>query len=110
MGKPTAVKAGFYIAVGLVPGTAPRCCYIGQVQAVDEYGVRINPVEWEEKLDVVHVHTEDMFFPWVNISSMLVGTEHQPERRFVRDRGPAWQAEFEAMHGKTASTKSKGKQ
>ncbi|MFC1946052.1 hypothetical protein ACFLW1_02505 [Chloroflexota bacterium] len=107
MGKPTAIKAGFNIAVSLVPGTAPKCCYIGRVQATDEYGVRINPVEWEEKLDVVHVHTEDMFFPWANISSMLVGTEEQPERRFVRDRAPAWQADIEALHSKTTGVKGK---
>ena len=42
MAKPQAIRAGYYVAISLVPGTAPCNCYIGLVQAVDEFGLRMD--------------------------------------------------------------------
>ena len=98
MAKPQAIQPGHYAAVSLVPGMAPKCCYIGQVQTTDEYGIRINQVHWDDKLDVIVGDTEDFFVPWDSITSMLVCTKDQPRRRFVRDRATAWQVEIEAMN------------
>lgn len=98
MAKPEAIKAGYLVALGLVPGTAPRNCYIGLVKAADEYGIRINPVFWNDDLDDIRGATEDIFVPWVNINSMLVCTEEEPAKRFVRDRVKVWQAEIESMY------------
>ena len=100
MSKPRAIRSGYYVAVSLLPGTAPSSCYTGLVQATDEYGIRINPVHWDDELDVVVRHTEDLFVPWESITSILVCTEDQPTRRFVRDRATAWQADIQAMHHK----------
>ena len=97
MAKPQAIREGYYVALCLVPGTAPQNCCIGLVTATDEYGIRINQVHWDDKLDVIAVSTEDFFFPWENIDSSLVCTPEHPTRRFVRDRAPQWRSEIESM-------------
>ena len=100
MTKPEAIKVGYIVALALIPGTAPRNCYIGLVKAADEYGVRINPVFWDDDLDDIRGGTEDIFVPWVNMNSMLVCTQEEPAKRFVRDKAKAWQAEIESMQTK----------
>ena len=97
MAKPKVAREGFYVALCLAPGTAPDSCYIGLVKETDEYGVRINQVRWDEKLDVVAPSTEDLVVPWANIDSMLVCTEEHPTRRFIRDRAPQWRSAIESM-------------
>jgi hypothetical protein len=98
MAKPTVLKPGYFVAVSLIPETAPECCYIGLVQVLDEYGVRMTQVEWDDQLDGVKQFSEDIFIPWVNVNSMLVCTQQEPTRRFIRDRAPAWKAQIEAMY------------
>ena len=98
MAKPEVLKPGYFVAVSLIPETAPECCYIGLVQVLDEYGVRMTQVEWDDQLDGVKQFSEDIFVPWVNVNSMLVCTQQEPTRRFVRDRAPAWKAQIEAMY------------
>ena len=97
MVKPQAIKTGYYVAIGLEPGTAPNRCYIGLVLAADEYGVRINIARWDDSLDMIIRDTEDLFAPWVSITSMLVCTEEEPVRRFLKDKAPAWQSEMNAL-------------
>jgi hypothetical protein len=97
MAKPEAVKAGYYVALNLIPGAAPHNCYVGAVKAADEYGIRINLVTWDDELTTIRVHTEDFFAPWMSIASMLVCTEKEPVRHFIRDVAPRWQSEVEAM-------------
>ena len=70
MTKPQTVQAGYCVAVCLLPGTAPDNCYIGLADAVDEYGIRINLVHWDDKLDMLGGYTESLFVPWANINSM----------------------------------------
>lgn len=98
MAKPEVLKPGYFVAVSLIPETAPECCYIGLVQVLDEYGVRMTQVEWDDQLDGIKQFSEDIFVPWVNVNSMLVCTQQEPTRRFVRDRAPAWKAQIEAMY------------
>jgi hypothetical protein len=98
MAKPMVLKPGYFVAVNLIPETAPECCYIGLVQILDEYGVRMTQVEWDDQLDGVKQFSEDIFIPWVNVNSMLVCTQQEPTRRFIRDRAPAWKAQIEAMY------------
>ncbi len=105
MAKPEVIKPGYFVAVSLIPGTAPECCYIGLVQVLDEYGVRITQVEWDDQLDGVKQFSEDIFVPWVNVNSMLVCTEQEPTRRFIKDRAPAWKRKVEAMYKKPKADK-----
>ncbi len=101
MAKPDVLKPGYFVAVSLIPETAPEYCYIGLVQVLDEYGIRMTQVEWDDQLDGVKQFSEDIFIPWVNVNSMLVCTQEEPTRRFVKDRAPKWKAQVEAMYKKT---------
>jgi len=101
MAKPDVLKPGYFVAISLISGTAPECCYIGLVQVLDEYGIRLTQVEWDDQLDGVKQFSEDIFVPWVNVNSMLVCTQEEPTRRFVKDRAPKWKAQVEAMYKKT---------
>lgn len=107
MAKPQVIQSGYCVAVGLLPGTAPHNCYIGVVEAADEYGIRVDLVHWENELDMLGGYTESLFVPWSNISSMLVSTEKQPTRRFMTDRAPKWQAQIESMRSKAEPQKKK---
>jgi len=100
MAKPQTILPGYCVAVSLVPETAPTNCYIGLVDAVDEYGIRVNLVHWDDKLDMLGGYTESIFIPWVNINSILISTEKQPTRRFMTDRAPKWRAQIESINEK----------
>ena len=107
MAKATAILPGYCVAVHLLPESAPEDCYIGIVHAVDDFGVLINLVHWDEKLDMVGGYTESIFAPWDNIDSMLVSMESAPSRRFLVDRARKWKTQIEAMYGKDAANNKK---
>ena len=100
MAKTTAIQPGYCVAVHLMPGTAPENCYIGLVEDSDAYGILINLVHWDDKIDMLGGYTESLFVPWENVSSMLVSTEKQPTRRFMANTAPKWKAQIDAMYGK----------
>lgn len=104
MVKVATIQPGYCVAVNLIPETAPEDCYIGIVEAIDEYGVLINLVHWDDKLDMVGGYTESIFVPWININSMLVSKETQPTRRFIADRALKWKSQTEAIYGKEITT------
>jgi hypothetical protein len=107
MAKPPTIQPGYCVAVHLLPETAPEDCYIGMVEATDEYGILINLVHWDDKLDMIGGYTESLFVPSMNINSMLVSTEVQPTRRFMADRARKWKSQIETMYGKTSTAKKK---
>jgi hypothetical protein len=108
MPKIQAIHPGYCIAVHLLPASAPEDCYVGIVHAVDDFGILVNLVHWDEKLDMVGGYTESIFVPWMNINTMLVSTEPTPTRRFLVDRAGKWKAQIAAMYGKeTAAAKKK---
>jgi hypothetical protein len=98
MAKTQAIQPGYCVAVHMVPETAPDDCYIGMVDVVDEHGILINLVHWDDKLDMLGGYTESIFIPWSNINSILIST--QPTRRFLADKARKWKAQLEAMHEK----------
>ena len=99
MAKTATIEPGYCVAVSLVPETSPNSCYVGLVEAVDEHGIRIALVHWDDKLDMLGGYTEGLFIPWDNINSILVSTERQPTRRFMTDRARKWKEQVEAMSG-----------
>jgi len=107
MAKMQAIQPGYCAAVHLIPDTAPENCYIGMVEAVDDYGILINLVHWDDKLDMLGGYTESLFVPWMNINSMLISTEVQPTRRFMADRARKWKVQIEAMYGIEKNTSKK---
>ena len=100
MAKIQAIQPGYCVAIHLAPDTAPECCYIGMVETTDEFGILLNLVHWDDKLDMLGGYYESLFIPWKNISAMLISTEKQPTRRFMTDRARKWKASIEAMYGK----------
>ncbi len=107
MAKTDTIQPGYCVAVNLVPETAPECCYIGMVEVVDEHGILINLVHWDDKLDMLGGYTESLFIPWINIDTILVSTERQPTRRFMTDRARKWKTQVEAIHGKAKAPPKK---
>ena len=51
MARTDTIQPGYCVAVHLLPDSAPESCYIGVVEAVDDHGIMINLVHWDEKLD-----------------------------------------------------------
>ena len=100
MARTQTIQAGYCVAVCLVPETAPRNSYIGMVEVVDDHGILIHLVHWDNELDMLGGYTESIFIPWRNINSILISTDKQPTRRFMTDRAPKWAAQVESMCGK----------
>jgi hypothetical protein len=100
MAKTQAIQPGYCAAVHLMPDTAPDACYIGTVEVVDEHGILLNLVHWDDKLDMLGGYSESLFIPWLNINSVLISTEKQPTRRFMADRARKWKVQLDALHGK----------
>ncbi len=107
MAKTEAIQPGYCAAVHLMPDTAPENCYIGVVDVVDQHGILMNLVHWDDKLDMLGGYTESLFIPWDNINSMLINTEKQPTRRFMADRARKWKEQIESMYGKEKPTSKK---
>jgi hypothetical protein len=100
MSKSQAIQPGYCAAVHLMPDTAPDSCYIGMVDVVDEHGLLLNLVHWDDKLDMLGGYTESLFVPWENINSVLISTEKQPTRRFMADRARKFKTQVESLHKK----------
>jgi hypothetical protein len=100
MAKTEAIQPGYCIAVHLMPDTAPENCYIGVVDVVDQHGILMNLVHWDDKLDMLGGYTESLFVPWENVKSMLINTEKQPTRRFMADKARKWKDQIDVMYGK----------
>ena len=70
------LEVGYAAAICLKPDTAPSRCYVGQVDDVDEHGVRLSLMDWMIGRPVGW----DFFVPWENVDSVLVATpDHDVE-------------------------------
>lgn len=107
MAKTEAIQPGYCIAVHLMPDTAPENCYLGIVDVVDQHGILMNLVHWDDVLDMVGGYTESLFVPWGNIKSMLISTEKQPSRRFLADKARKWKEQIDSMQGKGKTVSKK---
>ena len=107
MAKSQAIKEGDCVAVSLWPETAPNNCYIGLVEIADDYGVRINLVHWDDKVDMLTGYTESLFMPWENISSILISATERPTKRFITSIGPNWCTKIESMRKNEEPPKKK---
>ncbi len=97
MPKMQAIQPGYCAAIYIIPGTAPECCYIGVIEATDDFGILLNLVHWDDTIDMLGGYTESLFLPWCNVNSILVSTEKQPTRRFMADRAPKWKQNVESL-------------
>lgn len=66
--RTSGLAPGFWVALCLHPGTAPRRSYAGKVEAIDERGVRVALLDL-----VTRAPSGTHFFaPWASIASSLV--------------------------------------
>lgn len=84
-----AIEPGQWVALVLRPRSAPMRCYVGEVQAADERGVRLTLIDWV----VGAACGSDFFAPWDQITSALVATADHDKGLFVRE-AVQWQGHF----------------
>lgn len=85
------LEAGYWVAMGVAQGAAPGRCYVGQIQAIDAYGVQITLVDWLSG----QADNWDVFVPWPCVQAVLIATPAHDRTRF-RDAASEWQS---TMHG-----------
>lgn len=87
--EPT-LKTGWWVAVTLKPNTAPLRCYVGQIQALDAWGLRLTLVDWFTGMAAGY----DLYIPNANIESALVCTEKHDLEGFA-ERAGKWQEQMD---------------
>jgi len=76
---PRVLVPGYAVALVLKEGTAPHRCYVGEVQAVDEHGVRITLIDW-----IAGQFTGWNFLaPWESITSAMIATPDRDIQSFA---------------------------
>jgi hypothetical protein len=84
-----ALQVGYVVALALREPCANNRCFVGQVEAVDDLGVRLTLVDWITGM----MPGNDFFAPWDNIIGALVATPAHNKERFERDA-----ASFQTRH------------
>jgi hypothetical protein len=66
-----ALEQGWGVAIILKQPVNESACYVGEVQAVDDLGIRITAMDWlvEEPVGM------DWWFPWSAIAAIEVSTD-----------------------------------
>jgi hypothetical protein len=99
-GQKPLLKVGWWAALTLKPDVAPRRCYVGQIQAISDDGIRITLVDWISGLAGGY----DFYIPHRNIESALVCTEEQ-DFKGLGDHAGKWQTNMDEKD-KTPSTEN----
>jgi hypothetical protein len=84
--EPELLEPGFLVALTLRPGAAPLRCYVGEVQHVGIWGIRLTLVDWISGL----MTGSDFVVPWSEITAILVGTPEHDIAMFGED-AKRWQ-------------------
>lgn len=83
------LQTGYWVAITLKENTAPLPCYVGQIEAIDEHGLRITLIDW-----FIGMATSwDFFAPWESITSALVCTPDHDTTNFGESAGK-WQTQM----------------
>src|SRR5918911_1451992 len=88
------IEVGYWIATTLKKDTAPLRCFVGQVKAVDEHGIRVTLIDHERYTTTNYgLFTDyDLFIPWANLESALVVTRLHDEDKYLFCRDASrWQ-------------------
>jgi hypothetical protein len=84
-----ALQVGYVVALALREPCANNRCFVGQVEAVDDLGVRLTLVDWITGM----MAGNDFFAPWDNIVGALVATPAHNKELFGRTA-----ASFQTRH------------
>jgi hypothetical protein len=80
------LEPGYVVALTLRADAAPLRAYVGEVQTVDERGVRLTLIDWL----IGSFCSWDLFAPWEQITSALVATPDHDVTHFDQAAGN-WQ-------------------
>lgn len=92
--KATLYK-GNIVAITLRPNSAPLRSYVGEVQSVDQYGVRITLIDYVIGKAVGF----DVFVSWPEITSCLVATEQHSLDKGGNDEFLSWVSKMNEKTG-----------
>ncbi len=82
----STLEVGYLVALNVREGMTPLPCYVGQIQAVDERGVRLTLVDWFVGI----MSGADFFASWEIIEAALVYTPDHAAELFLDDASK-WQ-------------------
>ena len=88
----TSLEVGQVVALSMRPGAAPLRCYVGEIQAIDERGLRLTLVDWMSGRMVGN----DFFAPWSEITSALVCTKNHDAEMFG-ESAKNWQTQMSEL-------------
>lgn len=83
----STLEPGFWIAATLKKDSAPLRVYVGEIQEIDDRGVRITLIDWM----IGAPANWDLFVPWDSLESALVATPEHSVERFPDSAGK-WQS------------------
>jgi len=87
------IEVGYWIAATLKKDTAPLRCFVGQIVAVDAFGLKIH-LDMDglerEKINRGIFYTCDVFVPWPNLESALLAEPDCDLSHFNQDANK-WQ-------------------
>jgi len=67
-------KEGWGVSIVLKSPVQKLLCWVGEIQAVDERGIRITTIDWVTGM----MTGMDWWFPWSEIAAIEVATESHP--------------------------------
>lgn len=82
----SSLEVGYVVALSLVEGAAPLRSYVGQIEAIDDRGIRLTLIDWIAG----RPDSWDLFVPWESITAALVATESHAVNEFG-DPAADWQ-------------------
>ncbi|GAA1984304.1 hypothetical protein [Amycolatopsis minnesotensis] len=89
------LAAGYWVGLALREPVSGLRYWVGQVQYVDEHGVRLTLIDW-----LVGTATGwDFYVPWDNVLGAHVGTPEHDLSRFAEEVG-----KLQDLHTETSST------
>jgi hypothetical protein len=84
--RQTLLKVGWWVALTLKPDTASLHCFVGQIEAISDDGIRLTLVDWFDGMPTGY----DFYVPHRNIESALVCTDKHNLKGFGDEAG-RWQ-------------------
>lgn len=75
--RPT-LQVGWWAAISLKGELAPLRCYVGQIESVDDRGIRITLLDWLIEAAL----SWDLFVPWECVGPCLIATEEHDSETF----------------------------
>jgi hypothetical protein len=85
------LQPGWFAAVTVTAGVFPARCYVGQIEAVDERGIRLTLIDW-----IIGTPSGyDLFVSWPHIEGAYVATDQHDLGLFIGEKAGKWQSQVD---------------